>query len=100
MSKLIKDGAGKPGPLKAGPVSSDDLDLSLDDMITLIEREIERLKASLEMYRLLDHPQKEQLIIRHVQALDERQDRLDELKAMLMAKTPLPETPLPERPLH
>lgn len=64
----------------------DDLDLSLDDMVDLLSREIARLKASLEMYRLLDHPQKQDIILRHVQALDERQNRLDELKDLLLAR--------------
>lgn len=75
-----------PTPIKAGRIAESDLDLSLDDMVDLLAREIERLKASLEMYRLLDHPQKEQIIVRHVQALDERQDRLDELKELLLAR--------------
>jgi|GEM_PF-2444823 len=75
-----------PTPLPAGRMPGEDLDLSLDDMVDLLSREIERLKASLEMYRLLDHPQKQEIIVRHVQALDERQDRLDELKDLLLAR--------------
>ncbi len=75
-----------PKPIQASRSPEPDLDLSLDDMVDLLAREIERLKASLEMYRLLDHPQKEQIIIRHVQALDERQDRLDEVKDLLLAR--------------
>ncbi|MBM4205226.1 MAG: hypothetical protein FJ194_13920 [Gammaproteobacteria bacterium] len=75
-----------PTPLQAGRTPGDDLDLSLDDMVDLLSREIERLKASLEMYRLLDHPQKQDIILRHVQALDERQNRLDDLKDLLLAR--------------
>jgi hypothetical protein len=75
-----------PTPLQAGRMPGEDLDLSLDDMVDLLSREIERLKVSLEMYRLLDHPQKQDIIRRHVSALDERQDRLDELKDLLLAR--------------
>ncbi len=63
-----------------------DIELSLDDVVMLLEREIERLKAALETYRLLDHPRKVDIIRWHVRRLDERQDRLDELKAALTAR--------------
>ena len=75
-----------PIPIKAGRIPTEDLDLSLDDAVNLLAREIERLKASLEMYRLLDHPQKAEILRRHISALDERQDRLDELKELLLAR--------------
>ena len=64
----------------------DSAELTLDDVILLLEREVERLKESLETYRSLDHPQKTQIIRWHVRRLDERQDRLDELKSMLRAR--------------
>ena len=63
-----------------------DLDFTLEDMVLLLEREIERLKAALETYRLLDHPRKVDIIRWHVRRLDERQDRLDELQAALRAR--------------
>ncbi|MFW6093853.1 MAG: hypothetical protein ACODAC_07765 [Pseudomonadota bacterium] len=62
----------------------DDLNRSLDDVVTLLEREIERLKASLESYRLSDHPGRDAIIRWHVRSLDERQDALDEVRALLV----------------
>ena len=73
----------KPEP--EGPADGD-LDFTLEDMVLLLEREIERLKAALETYRLLDHPRKVDIIRWHVRRLDERQDRLDELQEALRAR--------------
>lgn len=60
------------------------LNRSLDDVISLLEREIRRLKESLETYRLSRHPNRNQIIRWHVRTLDERQDALDRLRAMLL----------------
>ena len=59
---------------------------SLDDVILLLEREIERLKASLTTYRLSDHPQRAEIIRWHVKSLDERQDALEELQTLILAQ--------------
>ena len=64
-------------------------DESIDGVISLIEEEIERLKAALETYRLLNHPQKGDIIRWHVRRLDERQDQLEELERMMRAGEPL-----------
>ena len=58
---------------------------SLDDVIVLLEREIERLKESLETIRLSTHPDRAQLIRWHVQTLDERQDALEQMKQLIAA---------------
>jgi hypothetical protein len=61
------------------------LNRSLDDVVRLLEREIERLKASLEVFRLSAHPQRQDIIRWHVRALDDRQDALDDMKRLLEA---------------
>ena len=63
-----------------------DLNRSLDDVVELLAREIERLKESLETYRLSKHPNRQEIIRWHVRTLDERQDTLEELQAMLLAQ--------------
>jgi len=61
------------------------LNSSLDDVILLLEREVERLKESLEVYRLSQHPERHRIVRWHIQALDERQDALEKMKALLLA---------------
>jgi len=64
------------------------LNETLDDVILLLEREIERLKTSLETFRLTkpsDITQQQEIIRWHVRTLDARQDTLDELKDLLIA---------------
>jgi branched-subunit amino acid aminotransferase/4-amino-4-deoxychorismate lyase len=56
---------------------------SLDDVIVLLEREIERLKESLETIRLSSHPDRAQLIRWHIRTLDERQDALEQMKQLI-----------------
>ncbi len=58
---------------------------SLDDVIVLLEREIERLKESLETIRLSTHPDRNTLIRWHIQTLDERQDALEQMKVLISA---------------
>ncbi|MFU8816828.1 MAG: hypothetical protein ACNA7W_15885 [Pseudomonadales bacterium] len=62
------------------------LNRSLDDIILLLEREIQRLKESLETYRLSRHPNRGDIIRWHVRTLDERQDALERLRIMLLAQ--------------
>jgi FtsZ-binding cell division protein ZapB len=62
------------------------LNASLDDVIELLQREIERLKESLETYRLSKHPDRVDIIRWHVHTLDERQDALEDVQAMLLEK--------------
>ncbi len=62
------------------------LNRSLDDVIELLEREIERLKLSLDNYRLSAHPNRAEIVRWHVRALDERQDALEDLKAMILSE--------------
>ncbi len=67
-------------------IADADIEFTLDDVVLLLEREIERLKEALETYRMLDHPRKVDIIRWHVRRLDERQDRLEELNAALRAR--------------
>lgn len=62
------------------------LNRSLDDVISLLELEIRRLKESLETYRLSNHPKRNEIIRWHVHTLDERQDALERVRAMLLAE--------------
>jgi hypothetical protein len=64
----------------------DHLNQSIDDVIDLLEREIRRLQASLETYRLSEHPRRSDIIRWHVRSLDERQDALEELRTLLLAQ--------------
>jgi hypothetical protein len=58
---------------------------SLDDVVVLLEREIERLQLSLDTIRLSNSPDRSELIRWHIRALDERQDALEQMKALLLA---------------
>ncbi len=66
--------------------SGDGLNQTLGDVIELLEQEIERLKVSLDNYRLSRHPHRQELVRWHVRALDERQDALEDLKQMVLAE--------------
>lgn len=55
---------------------------SLDELIALLTAEIDRLKVDLETFRLTDNPAKRQITAELVRAIDERQDRLEELTAL------------------
>jgi len=67
---------------------------TLDDAIELLERELERLKVGLATCRRLDHPRRDELVRWHVATIDERQDVLEHLHAMVMARRS------PRDPLH
>lgn len=62
------------------------LNRSLDDVISLLEREIRRLKESLETYRLSNHPNRSEIVRWHVRTLDEREDALERLRLMLLSE--------------
>lgn len=55
---------------------------SLDELIALLEAELERLKVDLETFRLTDNPARHAITAELVRAIDERQDRLEELTAL------------------
>ena len=63
-----------------------EINTSLDEVLDLLAQEVERLQVALEYYRLSEHPDKEQLIRWHVQQIDARQDRLDDVKAMILSR--------------
>ena len=62
-------------------------DLDLQGMLSMMAEEVERLKVSLEYFRLTDHPDKEERIRWHVMEIDRRQDRLEDLKALILASS-------------
>jgi hypothetical protein len=65
------------------------LNRTLDDAIVLLQGELDRLQATLETCRRLDHPRRAELVRWHVQRIDRRQDALAQLQAMLVAgRTP------------
>lgn len=63
------------------------LNTSLDEVLDMLAREVERLQAALEFYRLSEHPQKDELIRWHVREIDVRQDRLEDIKALVLARS-------------
>jgi hypothetical protein len=63
-----------------------EINTSLDEVLDLLAQEVERLKVALEYYRLSDHPEKENLVRWHVQQIDQRQDRLEDIKSLILAK--------------
>jgi hypothetical protein len=69
-------------------VDDEQINNSLDDVIVLLEREIERLKESLETVRLSTHADRSALIRWHIQTLDERQDALEQMKQLINATSP------------
>lgn len=86
-SSKISGGLGGKAAGSATVTDFDDhLNRSLDDVINLLEREIERLKASLESYRLSEHPQRGEIVRWHVRTLDERQDALEDLQSLIIAE--------------
>lgn len=61
------------------------LNTSLSDVLDLLAAEVERLKAALEFHRLSDAPDAAEKVRWHVQQIDARQDRMEELKALILA---------------
>jgi hypothetical protein len=76
----------KPAAPDNGEPPPEDLDLSLEGVLDQLANEIERLQLSLDTYRLSDHPSKQALIRWHVQQIDARHDRLDEIKQMILKR--------------
>ena len=66
--------------------SEDQLERSIDQVVSLLEAEIERLKESLETFRLSNNPNRGDLIHWHVRTLDERQDALEELQKLILSR--------------
>lgn len=63
-----------------------EINTSLVEVLDLLAQEVERLKVALEFYRLSEHAEKDQLIRWHVQQIDQRQDRLEDIKSLILAK--------------
>lgn len=78
-----------PKPLRAGPTNSElgadaDVNESLDDVLELLWHQVERLKVGLEHCRLTEHPNRQAMIRWHVEQIDERQARIDEVQQMIL----------------
>ena len=73
-------------------MADEQINHSLDDVIMLLEREITRLQTTLETIRLSEHPERAALIRWHVHRLDERQDALDQMKALIIATARSPDS--------
>ena len=78
--------AGQVNVAQAEDAFETEINTSLDEVLDLLAQEVERLQVALEYYRLSEHPDKEQLIRWHVQQIDARQDRLEEIKAMILSR--------------
>ena len=76
----------KPSPASEDEQQPENYDLTLEGALELLAKEIERLQASLDVYRSSDHPSKQALIRWHVQQIDARHDRLDEIKQMILKR--------------
>ncbi len=70
----------------AGAGMEEEINTSLDEVLDLLAQEVERLQVALEFYRLSDHPDKDKLIRWHVQQIDARQDRLEDIKALILSR--------------
>jgi len=63
----------------------EEVNITLDSAIELLQEELERLTVALETCRRLDHPRRTELVRWHVRRVDQRQDALDKLQVMLLA---------------
>ena len=75
---------------KKNVLDEDDIDLSLNQVMVLLVEKIDSLQATLEFYRLSSRcdgdSTKGREQIRHlVHEIDYRQDRLEEIKALILA---------------
>lgn len=60
---------------------------SLSDVLDLLALQVEHLQTSLDFLRLSeDAVERDERILWHVRQIDLRQDRMDEVKAMILAK--------------
>ncbi len=85
----MKDSKEHDRDMDAGTADLDfeeEVNTSLDEVLDLLAQEVERLQVALEFYRLSDHPEKDKLIRWHVQQIDARQDRLEDVKAMILSQ--------------
>lgn len=85
----IDDIVAPEGTMEAASIRQDNIETeintSLDEVLDLLAQEVERLQVALEFYRLSDHADKEKLIRWHVQQIDTRQDRLEDIKSLILA---------------
>jgi len=68
----------------------EEVNITLDSAIELLQEELERLTVALETCRRLDHPRRTELVRWHVRRVDQRQDALDKLMQAAGAATVAP----------
>ena len=61
------------------------LNNSLEDVLNLLTQQVEKLHASLAFVRMSERTDKQTLERWHVQQIDQRQDRIAEIQAMILA---------------
>lgn len=67
--------------------SDDDLELDLEDVLNVVMQKVETLEASLAFYRLSEHPERRVITAELVREIDERGDRIAEIKSMLLTRS-------------
>ena len=66
--------------------AGDDVDLSLGEVLDLLWFQTEKLKTALELQRRSEHPDKQAAIRWYVEQIDIRHERMDQIKAMMLAR--------------
>lgn len=67
--------------------SDDELELDLEDVLNLVVQKVATLEASLAFYRLSKHPKRRAIIVELVREIDERTDRIAEIKLMILNRS-------------
>ena len=67
--------------------SDDDLQHNLEDVLNLAVQKIQALESSLAFYRLSEHPERRAITAELVREIDERGDRIAEIKSMILLRS-------------
>ena len=85
------DEAGRPTSADADADAEVEVNRSLHDVLDLMAHKTERLKVVLDYYRLVELPDKDARIRQLIAEIDRRQDKLDELKRLILETRDDPE---------
>lgn len=72
-------------PQSPADQTAEEINTSLYDVLDLLATQVEKLQASLEFYRLSKRPDRQEIVRWHVEQIDHRQDRMDEIKSLILA---------------
>lgn len=72
-------------PQASADEADEDINTSLYDVLDLLATQVEKLQASLEFYRHSKRPDRQEIVRWHVEQIDHRQDRMDEIKSLILA---------------